>query len=94
MSTHGSNLGWETHGGRTIGFWGDYLYISAVPGAVNLTWTDSRDLVPGDDPRESPGDSDDDGFDVFQQPCPPNPSSTDTCLDTGDLDQNIYGARL
>jgi hypothetical protein len=92
VSNHGSNFGWETHGGRTVGFWGDYLYVSAVPGAVNLTWTDSRDLVPGEDPRES-GDSDDDGFDVLQTPCPPNPSSADTCLDTGGLDQNIYGAR-
>jgi hypothetical protein len=94
VSSQGSNFGWETHGTRKIGFWGDYLYVSAVPGAVNLTWTDSRDLVPGSDPREAPGDSDADGFDVLQTPCPPNPSSTDTCLDTGGLDQNIYGSRV
>ena len=32
-------------------FWGDYIYISAVPGAVNAVWTDSRDLEPGADAR-------------------------------------------
>jgi hypothetical protein len=92
LSSHGSNFGWETHGGRKIGFWGDYIYVSAVPGAVNATWTDSRDLVPGTDPREAPGDSDEDGFDVFQ-PCATPPSITDPCLSQGGLDQNIYGAR-
>ena len=93
VSDHGSNFGWETHGSRMVGFWGDYLYVSAVPGAVNLTWTDSRDLLPGCDPREGSCDSDEDGFDVLQTPCPPNPSSTDPCLDTGGLDQNIYATR-
>jgi hypothetical protein len=93
LSNHGSNFGWETHGARMVGFWGDYIYVSAVPGAVNLAWTDSRDLVPGCDPREGSCDSDADGFDVLQTPCPPNPSSTDTCLDTGGLDQNIYATR-
>ena len=44
----GSNFGWMTHGSRRVGFWGDYLYVSAVPGAVNVVWTDSRDLVSGD----------------------------------------------
>jgi hypothetical protein len=93
VSSQDSNFNWETHGGRTIGFWGDYIYVSAVPGAVNLAWTDSRDLVPGSDPREAPGDSDADGFDVLQ-PCPTStPSASDTCLDAGGLDQNIYGAR-
>jgi hypothetical protein len=93
VSDHGSNFGWETHGGRRIGFWGDYIYVSAVPGAVNVTWTDSRDLVPGTDPREAPGDSDNDGFDVFQ-PCTGTPTASDPCLDQGGLDQNIYGSRI
>jgi hypothetical protein len=93
LSSHGSNFGWETHGARKIGFWGDYLYVSAVPGAVNATWTDSRDLVPGCDPREGACDDDQDGFDVLQQPCPDPVSSSDPCLDTGGLDQNIYASR-
>ena len=101
VSTAGSNFGWKTHGSRRVGFWGDYLYVSAVPGAVHVVWTDSRDLVSGDDPRDGAIEN---GFAVFQ-PCTyvPNdinapaytsPTNTDPCLNQGGLDQNIYGARL
>jgi hypothetical protein len=102
VSSAGSNFGWETHGSRRVGFWGDYLYISAVGGTVRAAWTDSRDLVPGSDPRETGADDDADGFDVFQ-PCTyvPNdinaasyssPLTSDPCLSQGGLDQNIYAA--
>jgi len=102
VSTAGSNFGWETHGSRRVGFWGDYIYISAVGGTVAEVWTDSRDLVPGTDPRESGADNDQDGFDVYQ-PCTyvPNdinapsyssPTIDDPCLSQGGLDQNIYVA--
>ncbi len=98
----GSNFGWMTHGSRRVGFWGDYIYISAVPGAVNAVWTDSRDLVSGIDPRDGAADE---GFSVFQDNCVymPNdinapaytsPTIGDPCLDEGGLDQNIYGARV
>jgi hypothetical protein len=104
VSSHGSNYGWETHGARRVGFWGDYNYVSAVPGAVHVAWTDSRDLVPGTDPREVGPDDDMDNFDVYQ-PCTyvPNdinapayqsPLIQDPCLSQGGLDQNLYGARL
>jgi hypothetical protein len=100
VSSVGSNFGWETHGSRRVGFWGDYLYISAVGGTVKTAWTDSRDLVPGTDPRETGADDDADGFDVYQ-PCTyvPNdinapsyssPLISDPCLSQGGLDQNIY----
>jgi hypothetical protein len=100
VSSTGSNFGWETHGSRRIGFWGDYLYISAVGGTVKAAWTDSRDLVPGTDPRETGASDDADSFDVFQ-PCTyvPNdinagsyssPLISDPCLSQGGLDQNIY----
>jgi len=102
ISTVGSNFGWETHGARRVGFWGDYIYVSAVGGTVMTVWTDSRDLVPGTDPRETGADDDQDGFDVFQ-PCTyvPNdinaaaytsPTVNDPCLSQGGLDQNIYTA--
>ena len=102
VSSAGSNFGWMTHGSRRVGFWGDYLYVSAVPGAVNVVWTDSRDLVPGVDPRDGAADN---GFSVFQDDCvyDPNdinapaytsPTIADACLDQGGLDQNIYGARV
>ena len=101
VSSAGSNFGWKTHGSRRVGFWGDYLYVSAVPDAVNVVWTDSRDLVSGDDPRDGAVEND---FAVYQ-PCTyvPNdinapaytsPSIANACLDQGGLDQNIYGARL
>jgi hypothetical protein len=104
VSSHGSNYGWETHGSRRVGFWGDYNYVSAVPGAVHVAWTDSRDLVPGNDPREVGVDDDMDNFDVFQ-PCTyvPNdinapsyqsPLIEDPSLSQGGLDQNLYAARL
>jgi len=102
ISTHGSNFNWETHGSRRIPFWGDYIYVSAAGGAVMAAWTDSRDLVPGTDPRETGADDDHDGFDVYQ-PCVyvPNdinaaayslPLVSDPCLSQGGLDQNIYAA--
>jgi hypothetical protein len=104
VTTTGSNFGWETHSSRRVGFWGDYLYVSAVPGGVNVAWTDSRDLVDGVDPREVGADDDQDGFDVYQ-PCTyvPNdidapsyssPTIADPCLSQGGLDENIYAARL
>jgi hypothetical protein len=102
LSTVGSNFNWETHGGRRDPFWGDYIYVSAVGGTVIAAWTDSRDLVPGADPRETGADDDHDGFDVYQ-PCTyvPNdinapsyssPLIGDPCLSQGGLDQNIYAA--
>jgi len=100
LDTHASNFNWETHGSRRVPFWGDYIYVSAVPGGAFATWTDSRDLVPGDDPRKGHVA---DGFDVYQ-PCTyvPNdidapsyssPTIDDPCLSQGGLDQNIYGAQ-
>ena len=102
VSSLGSNFGWMTHGSRRVGFWGDYLYVSAVPDAVHVVWTDSRDLVPGADTREGANGK---GFSVFQDDCvyDPNdinaavyttPTIDDPCLDEGGLDQNIYGARV
>jgi hypothetical protein len=102
ISTHGSNFNWETHGSRRDPFWGDYIYVSAVGGTTIAVWTDSRDLVPGTDPRETGADDDQDGFDVYQ-PCTyvPNdinaasyssPAVGNPCLSQGGLDQNIYAA--
>jgi hypothetical protein len=103
-SADASNFGWETHGARRVGFWGDYNYVSAVPGAVRVAWTDSRDLIPGADPRETGADDDNDGFDVLQ-PCVyvpkdinaasyTSPAISDPCLSQGGLDQNIYAAAV
>jgi hypothetical protein len=104
ISTAASNFNRETHGSRRDPFWGDYIYVSAAGRTVMATWTDSRDLVPGSDPRETgSGDDDQDGFDVYQ-PCVyvPNdinapsytsPTVGDPCLSQGGLDQSIYAGR-
>jgi hypothetical protein len=104
ISSVASNYNWETHGSMRDPFFGDYIYVSAVHGAVNAAFTDSRDLVPGADPRETGSDDDHDGFDGFQT-ChwTPNdinaasyssPGPGDPCMSQGGLDQNIYQARM
>jgi hypothetical protein len=91
-STVSTNPQFVQFGDRDVPFFGDYNYISSGGGTVLLTWTDSRDTVPGDDPRY-PIDGMD-GFDVLQ--CrTQNADGTwgvDTCPNDGGLDQNIYGA--
>jgi hypothetical protein len=104
-TTTGSNLNWEQFGSRRSPFMGDYIYVSAVPGAVAGAWTDTRDVVPGTDPRET-GEADDaDGFDIYQPGCVyvPNdinapaytsPLISNPCLSQGGMDSNIYAAGL
>ncbi|MBA2490083.1 MAG: exo-alpha-sialidase [Chloroflexi bacterium] len=102
LSAERSNFGWETGNARRLGFAGDYNYISSVTGATFAAWTDSRNLVPGSDPRETGDDSDEDGFDVYQ-PCVYDPNDidaatyaspliSDPCLSMGGLDYDIFGA--
>jgi hypothetical protein len=102
VSSRSSNFGFEAV--FQVPFWGDYIYISAVPGAVHIAWTDSRDIVPGRDPLEPEGKGDRDGFDVFD-PCTyvpkditadsfERPRIDDPCLSQGGYDQSIYAARL
>jgi hypothetical protein len=101
-STAGSNPNWEVRGFMRSPFFGDYNYVSRVGGLSAATWTDTRDLVPGTDPRETGADDDADGFDGAQT-CTwvPNdidaaayesPTMADPCMSVGGLDQNIYFA--
>jgi hypothetical protein len=81
-------------------FFGDYNYVSAVGTTVGAVWTDTRYLVPGQDPRETGADDDMDGFDGFQTrtwvpndidaPSYSSPTIDDQCQSQGGLDQNIY----
>ena len=86
---------YENFGNRDSVFFGDYNYISAAGSTVFMTWTDTRDIVPGDDPRYTNGDGTD-GFDVHQcrAPLPTGGFGPDTCPTAGGLDQNIYGRVL
>jgi hypothetical protein len=95
-STIVSDLGhqpeYEMFGNRDIPFHGDYLWIDANGGSIYGVWTDNRDVVPGEDPREATQD----GFDVLQCRALQEDDTygPDTCPNAGGLNQNIYGAGL
>jgi len=86
---------YEQFGDRDTVFFGDYNFISAAGATVLMTWTDTRDTVPGVDPRYAGGDGTD-GFDVLQcrAALPGGGFGPDTCPHAGGLDQNIYGRVL
>jgi hypothetical protein len=81
---------YEMFGDRRVPFHGDYNYISSVGNFAFGTWTDTRQVVGGDDPRYDGGS----GFDVNQ--CRTQDTSgawsADTCPNAGGLDQDIFGA--
>ena len=81
---------YEMFGDRRVPFHGDYNYVSSVGAFAYNTWTDTRQVVPGDDPRYAGGE----GFDVLQ--CRTQDAagvwSADTCPNAGGLDQDIFGA--
>jgi len=90
VSTRSNMPQYQQFGDRDVPFYGDYNYISAVGSTVLVDWTDTRDTVPGVDPRYSTGA---DGFDVTQcRTMSGGAWGPDTCPNAGGLDQNIYGA--
>ncbi len=113
VSDVGHQPNFEMFGSRDIPFQGDYNWISIVDTGDGLeaysVWTDNRDVVPGQDPRES----EQDGFDVamclVDLGANASTSSADymgprfrfdapftgnNCGNNGGLDQNIYGNRV
>jgi hypothetical protein len=89
VSSVGNQPDYEMFGGRTVPFYGDYIWVDARSGAIFGTWTDHRNVVPGSDPRENADPTQGDGFDVHQ--CRTSAGAPDTCPNAGGLDQNIYG---
>ncbi len=88
-----SNPNYEQFSDRTVPFAGDYLWVSLVGSTAYGVWTDWRNTVPGDDPREE----DNDGADVYQcrtQDPTTGAWSGDQCPHLGGLDQDIYGSRI
>jgi hypothetical protein len=80
---------YEMFGDRRVPFHGDYNYVSSVGAFAYNTWTDTRQVAGGNDPRYAGGV----GFDVLQ--CRTQDSSgtwsADTCPNDGGLDQDIFG---
>jgi hypothetical protein len=71
VSTATHQPSYEMFGSRDIPFQGDYNWVSIAEGAdglfAYLAWTDNREVVPGEDPRETEAqDGFVDGFDVLQ----------------------------
>jgi hypothetical protein len=89
LSTVTQRPNYEMFGDRRVPFHGDYNYVSSVGNFAFGTWTDTRQVRPGDDPRYAGGE----GFDVWQ--CrTANADGTfgpDTCPNAGGLDQDIFG---
>jgi hypothetical protein len=113
VSDVGHQPNYEMFGARDLPFQGDYNWISIVDTGDGLeayaVWTDNRDVVPGEDPREA----EQDGFDVAQclidlgvdasttsaDYMGPRfrfdaPFTGNNCGNNGGLDQNIYGNRV
>jgi hypothetical protein len=94
VSTEANQPQYEMFANRSVPFYGDYNWIQLVDvgdGSLfgYITWTDNRDVVTGDDPREAVQD----GFDVHQCRAlqPDGTYGPDTCPNAGGLNQNIYG---
>ena len=71
VSSEGHQSAYEMFGNRDIPFHGDYNWISLATDGDTLfgyaSWSDDRNVVPGQDPRELEAqDGFDDGFDVLQ----------------------------
>jgi hypothetical protein len=92
VSDVSSNPNFEQFSNRTVPFAGDYLWITSLGDFSFGVWTDWRDTVQGDDPRELT--EDDSSADVHQcRTFDPGSGlwSGDTCPHEGGIDQNIYG---
>jgi len=86
-----SNPNYEQYDNRAVPFIGDYTWVTSIGDFAYGTWTDLRDVVAGEDPREE-GDDDGDGADVRQ--CREHEDdgwTGDQCPHDGGLDANIYG---
>ncbi|MDP9181690.1 MAG: glycoside hydrolase [Actinomycetota bacterium] len=90
LSSSAQRPDYEMFGDRRVPFHGDYNYVSSVGAFSYNVWTDTRQVVGGDDPRYSGGE----GFDVHQ--CrtlrADGTFSPDTCPNEGGVDQDIFGA--
>jgi hypothetical protein len=80
---------YEMFGDRRVPFHGDYNYVSSIGSFAYNVWTDTRQVVAGDDPRYTGGE----GFDVLQCRTQDDTGAwgPDTCPNAGGLDQDIFG---
>jgi hypothetical protein len=88
-----SNPNYEQYDNRAVPFIGDYTWVTSMGDFAYGVWTDLRDTVQGDDPREAgEEDADDASADVKQCRDHEDDGWTgDQCPHAGGLDANIYG---
>jgi hypothetical protein len=96
-----SNPNYEQFDDRSVPFAGDYVWVTALNDFAYSVWTDWRNTVPGTDPREAAGDSDQGNADVLQRrdviSTPGKKGTTTTSWSSdriphaGGIDQDIYG---
>ena len=111
VSSVGHQPQFEMFGNRDDPFQGDYNWIALAEGDDGLfgytTWTDNRNVSPGNDPREEDYDdnfdvvqcrddqADDDPSGILSSQIPlarrDAPFGGDTCGNAGGLDQEIFG---
>jgi hypothetical protein len=96
-----TNPNYEQFDNRAVPFAGDYLWVTSLGNVSYGTWTDWRNTVAGNDPRETAPDPDAGNADVHQ--CRTSSVVTDKkgnqitvfsgdmCPHEGGIDQNIYG---
>jgi hypothetical protein len=87
-----SNPNYEQFSNRVSPFNGDYLWVTSLGDFAYAVWTDARNTIQGQDPREITEDEDNGTADVHQCRTFSNGAwSGDTCPHEGGIDQNIYG---
>ena len=89
-----SNPNYEQYDNRAVPFIGDYTWVTSMGEFAYGTWTDLRDTVQGEDPREAEEgeDADEASADVKQcRELTEDGWTGDQCPHDGGLDANIYG---
>jgi hypothetical protein len=87
-----SNPNYEQFDNRSVPFAGDYLWITSIGNQAFATWTDWRNTVAGDDPREGTSTDHADVKQCRTFDAATKTWSSDTCPHDGGLDQDIYGS--
>jgi hypothetical protein len=88
-----SNPNFEQYDDRAVPFIGDYTWVTSMGAFAYGTWTDLRNTVQGQDPREA-DEEDEDNATADVKQCREHTEdgwTGDQCPHDGGLDANIYG---
>jgi hypothetical protein len=94
MTDEPSNPNYEQYDDRAVPFIGDYTWVTSMGAFAYGTWTDLRNVVQGEDPREAEEGEDADATTADVKQCREHTDegwTGDQCPHDGGLDANIYG---